>query len=258
MKDVVVIRKKVKRAHAAHHGGAWKVALADFMTAMMCFFLVMWLINQNVQTKGAIAAYFRDPGVFKTTSDGGLLDRGPAALDGTGGTAQSALVEETAREALRQAARHIEEEMSRAGGLKGLEKQVQIQVTEEGLRIELQDSEQTMFFDTASAHVNPETERVLTLIAAELGRLARPVIVEGHTDSRPYSADGAYSNWELSADRANAARRVMEAGGLTREQVTGVRGYADRHLRVAGQPLDPRNRRVSIVVPLDGSARKAP
>jgi len=250
MKDVIVIKKKVRGAHAAHHGGAWKVAFADFMTAMMCFFLVMWLISQNQSTRAAIAAYFRDPGVFETTSAGGLMNGGAGALDGAGQTAYSALVEESNRQRLQKAAKRIEEEISKASGLKGLEKQVDVQVTGEGLRIELQDSDNSMFFDSGSARIHPEAERVLALIALELERLAQPVVVEGHTDSRPYVGDRGYSNWDLSADRANAARRVMESGGLSPARISAVRGFADRRPRILNDPQDARNRRVSVVVPL--------
>ena len=250
MKDVIIIKKRRKPEHGGHHGGAWKVAFADFMTAMMCFFLVMWLISQNQQTKASIAAYFRDPGVFESTRAGGITNDGPGALSGAGRVAHAALIEE----AMRQAAKHIEEEMARQGGLKGLGKQVEIQVTSEGLRIELLDSEQSMFFDSGSATIKPETERVLVLIGKELGRLARPIIVEGHTDGRPFQVGNAYTNWDLSADRANSARRVMEAGGLQGQQVSSVRGYADRHLRVLDKPFDARNRRVSIVVPIEPGA----
>jgi chemotaxis protein MotB len=254
MKDVIIIKKKGRGAHAAHHGGAWKVAFADFMTAMMCFFLVMWLISQNQSTRAAIAAYFRDPGVFETTSAGGLMNQGTGALDGAGQTSYSALVEEANRQRLQKTAKRIEEEIAKAGGLKGLEKQVDVQVTSEGLRIELQDTDNSMFFDSGSARIHPESERVLALIAQELEKLARPVVVEGHTDSRPYGGDRAYSNWDLSADRANAARRVMESGGLSPARISAVRGFADRRPRILNDPLDARNRRVSIVVPLDARA----
>lgn len=251
MKEVIIIKKKGRGAHAAHHGGAWKVALADFMTAMMCFFLVMWLVSQKETTRSAIAAYFRDPGVFATTSAGGLTNAGPGVLEGAGGVAYAALVEETNRQRLQKTAERIEEEIAKAVGLKGLEKQVDVQVTGEGLRIELQDSDNSMFFDSGSARVHPEGERVLALIATELDRLARPVVVEGHTDSRPYGGAADYSNWDLSADRANAARRVMESGGLSPALISAVRGFADRRPRILNDPMDARNRRVSIVVPLD-------
>jgi len=118
----------------------------------------------------------------------------------------------------------------------------------DGLRIELLEAGEATFFDTGSASLKSETVSILGTIARELGRLQNDVVLEGHTDSRPYSTSDGYSNWELSADRANAARRIMERNGLHPHQIKGVRGYADTHLRIADKPLDSRNRRVSIIV----------
>jgi len=246
--NIIIIKKK-KAAHAGHHGGAWKVAFADFMTAMMSFFLVMWLVSQNESTKEAIAAYFRDPGIFETTA-GSLMKGGNNSLDGTP-TISKPLFEEAQRRAMAQAGENIREQIAKQGGLHGLDKQVSIQLTKEGLRIELLDSDVSTFFDSGSSSVKSETERMLQLIATELGRLKMPVIVEGHTDGHPFVGGRSYSNWDLSADRANAARRVMQAAGLNPDQVRSVRGYADRQLRIADNPLDARNRRVSVVVPIE-------
>jgi chemotaxis protein MotB len=247
----IIIVKKKKGGHGGHHGGAWKVAFADFMTAMMAFFLVMWLISQNQSTKEAIASYFRDPGIFETTA-GSIVKGGNASLDGTPALAK-ALFEEAQRKALEKAGDKIREEIGKQGGLHGLDKQVSIQLTKEGLRIELLDSEESTFFDSGQSDVKSETERMLGLIATELGRLEMPVIVEGHTDGHPFVGRRTYSNWDLSADRANAARRVMQAAGLNPNQVRSVRGYADRQLRIADAPFDPRNRRVSVVVPIENA-----
>lgn len=248
--NIIIIKKK-KAAHAGHHGGAWKVAFADFMTAMMAFFLVMWLVGQNSNTKQAIASYFRDPGIFETTK-GSVLKGGENSLDGVPSVAK-ALFEEAQRKALERAGAKIREEIAKQGGLNGLDKQVSIQLTKEGLRIELLDSEESMFFDSGKSNVKSETERMLGLIATELGRLEMPVIVEGHTDGHAFVGSQTYSNWDLSADRANAARRVMQAAGLHANQVRSVRGYADRQLRIADAPFDARNRRVSVVVPIENS-----
>ena len=245
----IIIVKKKKGGHAGHHGGAWKVAFADFMTAMMAFFLVMWLVGQNQSTKEAIAAYFRDPGVFETTA-GSLLKGGSASTDASPSISK-ALFEEAQRKALERAGERIREEIAKQSGLNGLDKQVSIQLTKEGLRIELLDSEESTFFDSGRSNIKSETERMLGLIATELGRLEMPVIVEGHTDGQPFAGSRTYSNWDLSADRANAARRVMQAAGLNPNQVRSVRGYADRQLRIANAPFDPRNRRVSVVVPIE-------
>lgn len=247
----IIIVKKKKGGHGGHHGGAWKVAFADFMTAMMAFFMVMWLIAMKQDVKAAIAAYFRDPGAFESTR-GGLMEGGAGILDGSSASPAKTAIQETPRQALERAAQRLRQELAKEVGLEQLGRQVEIRITNEGLRIELLDSEETMFFESGSAKLKGGTERMLGLIAKELGRLGRPVIVEGHTDSRPYAGRNAYSNWDLSADRANSARRVIEASGLSPNQIRSVRGYADRHLRIAAAPQDARNRRVSLVVPLDG------
>lgn len=247
--NIIIIKKK-KGGHAAHHGGAWKVAFADFMTAMMAFFMVMWLIAMKQDVKAAIAAYFRDPGAFQTTK-GSLIGGGPGALSGSPSPMDTAVTEQAVRDVLQQAAKRIKEGLAKDGAYQKLSKQVEVQLTKEGLRIELIDTEESMFFDSGSSQIKDSTGRMLGLIAGELGQLQRPVIVEGHTDARPYSGVGGYSNWELSTERANAARRIMEQNGLHAEQVRAVRGYADRHLRLAEDPYNARNRRVSIVVPIE-------
>ena len=212
----VIIIKKKKGGHAAHHGGAWKVAYADFVTAMMAFFLVMWLVNQP-QDVGA----------------------------GNGG--QGADVE-SATAALERAAERIKAQIKAIPGFKNLQDQIEIKVTAEGLRIELQEGGQDTFFDSGSARVKDQTQQVLRVIAKELATLPQAIAVEGHTDAAPFGRDRAYTNWELSADRANAARRIMEGAGLPPTHVKAVRGFADTILRTPDAPFNPRNRRVSIVV----------
>jgi chemotaxis protein MotB len=247
--NIIIIKKK-KGGHAAHHGGAWKVAFADFMTALMAFFLVMWLIAMKQDVKAAIASYFRDPGAFESTK-GSLIGGGPGALSGSPSALDTKVANDRVRQSLEQAAKHIREELSKDPAFKKLEKQVQVQLTNEGLRIELVDTEDSMFFDSGSSAVKPETGRMLGLIAVELGRVGRSVIVEGHTDATPFASQTGYSNWDLSTDRANAARKIMEGAGLLPSQVMAIRGYADRHPRIVENPKDARNRRVSIVVPLE-------
>ena len=244
---IIIVRKKGK-GHGGHHGGAWKVAYADFVTAMMAFFLVMWLVNQSPQVKAAVGGYFRDPGIFDHEKSNSPIAGGTGAMDG----ALQALVPPdvaTAQAVLEAAAARIRERIASLPGFKDLADQVVVQVTPEGLRIELQEGRDDAFFDSGSAQLKPRTEQVLALIGKELAVLPHGVIVEGHTDSRPYGRTGTYTNWELSADRANAARRVMESAGLPGRHVQGVRGFADTQLRTPDAPFDPRNRRVTIVVP---------
>lgn len=245
---VVIIRRRAKKGHGGHHGGAWKVAYADFVTAMMAFFLVMWLMNQNPSVKSSVAGYFRDPGVFEFERSNSLVAMGAGAMDG----ALHSLVPPdvaAAQAVLEAAATRIRDQLSQLESFAAVADQVVIEVTPEGLRIELQEGREDAFFDSGSARLKPSTVEALSLIGRELATLGHGIIVEGHTDSRPYGRSGAYTNWELSTDRANAARRAMEAAGLPGGQIQTVRGFADTQLRTPAEPFDPRNRRVSIVVP---------
>ena len=247
----IIVRKK-KAAHHGHHGGAWKVAYADFVTAMMAFFLVMWLVGQSKEVKSAVAGYFRDPGVFDQARSDGPIAGGDLKLDPDaappGDPADGNGLAAGERAALEDTAKRIKQRLAESPDLRSLGRQIEIQVTRDGLRIELVDAERQTFFASGSAALAPGTEKVLELIARELGGLKNSIVIEGHTDSRPYAVTDIYSNWELSADRANAARRVMERSGLQTGQVRGVRGYADRQLRVTDEPLDAANRRVSVIV----------
>jgi chemotaxis protein MotB len=255
MKDQqpVIIIKKKKGGHAAHHGGAWKVAYADFVTAMMAFFLVMWLVAQSKDVKANIAGYFRDPGLFDYQKSNGLLPSGGAPGVSPGKPSepsaqpdQAAVLKE--RALLAQAADHIREGLVKVPEFKTLRDQIEFTVTTEGLRIELVERSGSSFFDSGSAVLRGESVRMLNVIAGELGKLSNDVVLEGHTDSRKYSTGEGYGNWELSSDRANAARRVMVGHGLGPAQLRTVRGFADTQLHIVTDPLDPRNRRISIVV----------
>ena len=242
---IVIVRKPRHSDHRVHHSGAWKVAYADFVTAMMAFFLVMWLVAQSQAVKQAVGGYFRDPGVFDHQRGNSLVAMG----DVKGGPEASGRQTKAGdREVLDEAATRLREVLGGMPEFQKLGRQIQIQVTNEGLRVELLEANDSTFFDMGSAAPKPETEHILAAIASELGRLENAVIVEGHTDSRPYSRADGYSNWELSADRANAARRIMEEHGLRSQQVRGVRGYADTRLLLQDDAFNSRNRRVSIVV----------
>lgn len=237
---------------AAGGGGAWKVAYADFVTAMMAFFLVMWLVAQSPEVKANVAGYFRDPGVFEHERSTGMLAGGTPGMEpgrmpeAMAKADPSALLRE--RQTLTAAAERIRQELMKQPGIATLRDQIEFTITAEGLRIELIERAGSSFFDSGSAVLRGESVRIVTIIAAELGKLANDVVVEGHTDRRPYLREDGYGNWELSADRANAARREMEQAGLRAGQVRTVRGFADTELHVKADPLDPRNRRVSIVV----------
>jgi chemotaxis protein MotB len=251
----VIIVKKVKGGHGGHHGGAWKVAYADFVTAMMAFFLVMWLVNQSPAVKNSVQAYFQDPGVFEYDHGRSPIAAG-AGIVGNGGGGQGSDVA-AATAALERAAERIKEQIKSIPGFKNLESQIEVKVTAEGLRIELQEGGQSTFFDSGSSHVKSETREVLAVIGRELASLPQGIAVEGHTDAAPFGRDRSYTNWELSADRANAARRIMEEAGMPAGHVKAIRGFADTILRTPDAPFDPRNRRVSIVVQNEKAARVA-
>jgi chemotaxis protein MotB len=248
----IIIIKKNRGGHGGHHGGAWKVAYADFVTAMMAFFLVMWLVAQSPQVKANVAGYFREPGVFEFERSNGMLAGGTPGMEpGRAPEAMSkpdpaALLRE--RQELQSAAEHIREQLMKAPGIATLRDQIEFTFTSEGLRIELIEGAGSSFFDSGSALLRGESVRILSIIAEELGKLSNDLVMEGHTDQRAYANGDRYGNWELSVDRANAARREMEHSGLKVGQVQTVRGFAATQLHVKDAPLDPRNRRVSIVV----------
>jgi chemotaxis protein MotB len=235
---IIVVKKK--GGHSGHRGGAWKVAYADFVTAMMSLFIVLWLMNSSEKIKKAVAGYFNDP-------------KGTSTLLGTtmSGTGESVtLAPATSMEQLKQ---RIEQGIKARRDLDKLSKQIEITITPEGLRIELLEDKNGTFYEIGSARLSKSGQELLALLAGELKTLPNALLIEGHTDATQYSSDAAYTNWELSADRANAARRLMQQDGVRANQVTQVRGYADQLLRVKTNPYDPSNRRVSILVKNDAA-----
>jgi len=238
---VIVIKKK--GGHGGHHGGAWKVAYADFVTAMMSLFIVLWLMNSSKPIKEAVAGYFKDPA--GTTKLMGGNGRGPGVSAGEGPGDSLTLSEDNMsklKENLQSAIHQIED-------LHKLKNQIEMTVTSEGLRVELLESAKGTFFDSGSPELNGSGQETLIVLAKELGSVPYRVSIEGHTDSKPLLRHGGqYGNWELSVDRANNARRLMQENGLRADQVTQVRGYADQQLRKPGVPEDPSNRRISILV----------
>jgi len=238
---------KKKSGHGGAHGGAWKVAYADFVTAMMALFIVLWIVGQSKQVKEYVAQYFKDPGAFmENTKGGGAFEYNKLSVGDRMTEDQLRRQQDSLH--LQSMAQEIIQQLSGEKGLQQLAAQVKMEIVKEGLRIELLDKSDSFFFDVGTATLKPEAQAVLEVIARELGKLPNKVILEGHTDSRPYSRSDGYTNFELSADRANSARRLLVTHGVDSKRIDEVRGYADTRLKNSKDPLDVTNRRISIVV----------
>jgi chemotaxis protein MotB len=230
---VIVIRKKV-RGHGGHHGGSWKVAYADFVTAMMALFIVLWLLSSSEQVRKAVGGYFMDP-------------QGKGKLTGSSmaGTGESLMVKKEDMEQLRK---QLEQAIRSVPELKRFQEQIRLTVTGEGLRIELLENEKGVFFELGDPKPNETCLVLLGMLGEQLGRLPNKIVMEGHTDAKPFAGAGSYTNWNLSADRATAALLAMQSSGLRSDQVVQVRGFADHQLFKPDDPLHASNRRISVIV----------
>ena len=235
MADEQPIIIKKKGSHGGHHGGAWKVAYADFVTAMMALFIVLWLMNSSKPVQEAVGGYFRDPN--------GVAQKKGTALGGAGEAAPVVKKEDMAK--LKE---DLLKAMARLQDFEKLKKQIEMTVTPEGLKIELMEDPNGTFFENGKAQPTPILQKLLKVLSVEVGKLPNPVSIEGHTDSKPFSDSQTYGNWELSTDRANAARRIMQNSGLGPHQIVQVRGYADQNLRNPLRPEDASNRRVTFII----------
>jgi chemotaxis protein MotB len=222
-----------------HRGGAWKVAYADFVTAMMALFIVLWMMNSSKGVKDSVSGYFHDPKGYTSRRGAGQ------ANSGEGLAVQTANVKRV-REQIEQALLSVPE-------FQRMKDHVKLSVTGEGLRIDLLETEQGLFFVTGSPSPTDAGSRLLGALGAELKQMPNRIVIEGHTDARPFrnaAPSSGYGNWELSVDRANAARRLLHTFGIRSDQVVEVRGYADQKLLDSTDKNDPRNRRISLVVKL--------
>lgn len=302
-KPIIVIKKK--GGHGGHHGGAWKVAYADFVTAMMAFFMVMWLLNSASEvTRQNIASYFRRPGLFTSGSgtplligESGILrdayvpprpedkafkagvDQSPkdtrsgsdkdkikrqiknkeekakGIIKGKEDT-QGVKVKEqkelsgispTAKEAMEKLAEEIKQQIESSPDLKKLLGIVDVKINADGLNIEIMDSEKVSMFNLGGSIILPEAREAFTKLAGMLLKLPNSIEIVGHTDAKPFAIrPGGLSNWELSSERANAARRLLEAEGIPPERITSVIGRADRELRNPSDPFAASNRRITL------------
>lgn len=280
-KEQPIIIKKVKKGGGhGHHGGAWKVAYADFVTAMMAFFIVMWILGQSDEVKQQVSEYFNDPMAYSIFT--GERKSGSVPIDlnladpktgrkedsksdqiikfdkETTDTLFKRIFEKAAMDSTKAANRvtNVSKEINQM--LNNLRNQqpdlqtvldnIRIEMTKEGLRIELLESSENCFFEIGSAKLSKQADEILKLLASEIGKLPNYVELEGHTDSRGYKGVAGYTNWDLSTDRANSARKILQSSGFWDGQLTQVTGYADQRLRNPDNPFDMSNRRVSIIV----------
>ena len=220
-----------------HHGGAWKVAYADFVTALMALFMVMWIGNSSGKVKESVQGYFRDPMGFKRRIGTGVANSGESLPLNV--------------RTVRDLQSHIEAVLRQMPEFHKIQKNILFTVTGEGLRIDLLETERGMFFSSGSPAPTLAGEHLLKVLAEELVRMPNNVVIEGHTDAQPFrtaTPASGYSNWELAADRANAARRLLFIDGLRADQIVEMRGFANQRLLNPADPNDPRNRRISLVV----------
>jgi chemotaxis protein MotB len=233
VRPIVVIKRK-KAGHGGHHGGAWKVAYADFVTAMMALFIVLWLMSADKEVREEISAFFNNP-------------TGPGKLTGTAAAGAGNAIE-VPKDDMAKLREKIQQALMTVPNFRSIKDHVEITITSDGLRIELLETEAGMFFESGRALPTNDGAELLGRLAEELGKLPNHLLIEGHTDAKPFVRNDSYSNWELSTERANAARRLMENSGIPPQQVAQVRGYAERQLRHPEDPTHASNRRISVIV----------
>jgi chemotaxis protein MotB len=255
----IIIIKKKSKGHAAHHGGAWKVAYADFVTAMMALFMVLWLLSQTDQeTRTELSDYFRT-GVFTgapsvLNGGSGIQAKGFFDVVGSAHTQPEQVNFERVSLAVRA---QLTELAGQDVQVKQLKDSIKVSVTEEGLLIQILDGGQNLLFDLSSSELKPKLIEILQLIAPVLARLDNQIQVHGHTDARPFATGSGRSNWQLSFERADRARAVLEKSGLREGQVSGVFAHGATALLNTDEPFAPENRRLSILAVRKGMEKVA-
>jgi chemotaxis protein MotB len=229
----IIIVRKVVAAHDDEHGGAWKVAYADFVTAMMALFIVLWLLSASEKVQKAVGGYFQDP-----------TGKGRQTGSTNAGIGETLTLNRTEMEKLKE---KLEQAMKQIPSFEHMAKQIKMTITAEGLRIDLLETQKGLFFETGNPKPTEAGSELLKVLADELVKLPNKVAIEGHTDALPYGRTD-YSNWELSSDRANSARRILTVSGLAEDRISQVRGFADQRLFLKSEPTNPSNRRISIIV----------
>jgi chemotaxis protein MotB len=229
---------RIRRSDGHHSGGAWKVAYADFVTALMALFIVLWMMGSSAKVKSSVGGYFKDPKEFARTA---------ASRSAANSAGENVVLRDNMDEIRKQ----LEAAIAALPEFAKLRDHVKFSVTAEGLRIDLLETDQGMFFVSGSTEPSPAGQALLRVLAKEMSQLPNRLAIEGHTDAKPFrnaSPAAGYSNWELATDRANAARRLLHGYGVRPEQVVEVRGFADQRPYNAKDPFDSKNRRVSVVV----------
>jgi chemotaxis protein MotB len=290
----IIIKKVKKGGGHGHHGGAWKVAYADFVTAMMAFFLLMWLLAvTSAEQKEGISDYFSPTSVSSTSGSGSILaglsldtvkalrttssspvdpatmeqpegmdkeDVGAGQQDGSIGEDDGAnAAREQERRDFEDLKERIQQALQKVPELRDLNENIIIEVTEEGLRIQLVDQDRRSMFASGSAQMMPYTRQLMALVSDAIRDLPNKIAVDGHTDAVPYrGGDGNYSNWELSADRANATRRELLRNRIVSERIASVRGMADRDPLIKDDPRNAANRRISMTILFSDSKAAKP
>jgi chemotaxis protein MotB len=266
-----IIVKRIKKGGHGHHGGAWKIAYADFVTAMMAFFLLMWLLGST--TKGdlnGISEFFRTP--LKVAMSGGSGSGDSSSIIQGGGQdltrrtgqvkkgdkppekktydlrAAKAQIEREEKQRLEQLKKKVEQTIDSNPTLRKFKNQLLLDITSEGLRVQIVDDQNRPMFELAKANLNPYARIILSEIGKVLNDVPNKISISGHTDSTPYPTDTGYSNWELSSDRANASRRELLLGGMQEKKIMRVVGLADAAHLDRKDPFNPINRRISIIV----------
>lgn len=258
--DSIIIKKKKVAGHGGHHGGSWKVAYADFVTAMMAFFMVMWIMGLSDDTKSQISGYFNDPngfmknppksknvivainGVNKAKSASNQSSNKGSGLGNYQGLSVS-----TAQEG-QLVMSEIKKEISGIPDLKKMLDHIEVSVGKDGIQIELLEDKGSVFFQSGQSEISPGGRQIIKKLAPVLIGTQRNIIVEGHTDAQPY-AGVVMTNWELSNDRARSVRQMLALDGIPPDRFKGVTGYADTKLKYPGKPLSPKNRRVTLLLP---------
>ncbi len=246
----VLIRRRKKKSHDAPHGGSWKVAYADFVTAMMAFFLLLWLLAMIAPEKRiALSEYFSDFSLFKEQSEQSgtsILDKSTGVLDiGRTPQKESFSMKDQRRTTPQELAKMMR--MMIDDKLKAAKKQVLIDTIPEGLRIQIVDNEGREMFRLGSDEPTEKAIQIIRLVSENIREKPNRIVIEGHTDAAPFKT-AQKTNWELSTSRASAARRELENNGIDPGRIARVVGYADQELLVREDPKDPRNRRISIIL----------